>query len=284
MASICATASLARALGLTAELPRADTVDARGASLPIWYLDIVHARGAKIVLAVETGTRWAFVLPAAPFATLADRFGPALFAALLAAGVPPAGARAEIEAGSPYTWARLLDRGAQAHLRQCKDDVAWTIAQGGSLALVNRRLGSRPIIKPRESWPEDEVLRLLGGDPELPARRAREDGRQWQEAHESVRAQSGASVLRLPVAKLLRTDYLETAYQARILFLGVPGSPLRAMPSAREAAPNELILEMGGIHGLGAGFLDEIAALAALHAPMAVRLEGLEPGVLQQAP
>lgn len=243
----------------------------------MWYLDLVHSRGAKLVLAVDVRTRWAFVLPAAPFVTLEHRFGPALFEALIAVGVPPDRARHEVDSAQPYRWARLTDRSVQAHLRQCKQDAAWAAADGSSIPSINRRLSGRPILAPREIWPEAEVLRCLGGDPELPGRRAREGGQHWQKGMEIVRAQSENADLRLPVALLLCTDRLEAGHQARMLFVHVRGSLLRFNPGRPETLPRQLVLDMTGVHAIEPAFLDELAALMAAHAGMALDIQGLEP-------
>lgn len=279
MAFLCATQALARAAGWPAE-PRRVTVDetVAGAALGVWYLDLVHCRGAKLVLAVETGTRWSFVLPAAPFASLADRFGAALFEALLAAGVPPDRARQEVEAASPYVPARLTDRSVQAHLRQCKEDVAWAAQQGASVPLLNERLGHRPILAPRESWTDSELLRKLGGDPELPMRQAREQALQRHEAYAAIKAQHGSAMLRLPVAQLLHTDRLEAAYQADVLFTYVPVG--RILPGAPEVAmPAVLVLELRDIHSVSPPFLHALAQLAASRPGLKLVIEGAEPEV-----
>jgi hypothetical protein len=62
-----------------------------------WSLNLLHTR-PKLVVAISEHDRLGLVLEAAPYATLPQRFVDAVFAQLLAIGVPPDVARRECDA------------------------------------------------------------------------------------------------------------------------------------------------------------------------------------------
>lgn len=262
MVTLHVTRELARSLKLSAKL----AVDASAAesALGPWSLDLVHCRPAKLVVAVSASTRWAMALHAAPLATLQERFGPTLLLNLLAVGVPPDRARAEVDAHTPVQWALGHDRGVLAHLNQCAPDVLWATNDGLSLPSVNQRLAERIIIKPREGTPAAEVLQLLGGDPEGLAGRMRAQGQAWREAYALMQAQAGQEVVTMPVLRLLGSERLEARHQARILMDSLPVDEHRRLPSGWSPrwVPRELVLDLQGIEVVSPLFVDTLHAEA----------------------
>jgi hypothetical protein len=138
-----------------------------GNALGDWALALVHTRPQKLVIAVSSLTHWAFCLPYAPMPTLQSRFGPALLQALLSLGVPPDRARAEIDHSEPWILGRGIDRSTVGHLTQYRHSVTWAAGEGLSLGAINARLADHLVLRPREGYPAEEVLRLLGGNPAL---------------------------------------------------------------------------------------------------------------------
>ena len=260
MVCLHVTRELARALKLPAGL--AAPASAPGSALGPWSLGLVHCRPAKLVVAVSATTRWAMALHAAPLATLQKRFGPALLQNLLAIGVPPDRARAEVDAHGPTQWALGHDRGVLTHLNQCTGDVLWAANDGLSLPSVNQRLAERIIIKPQSGTPGCEVLRVLGGDPDSLNRGKRAQGQAWRETYALMQAQSGQEVVTMPVLRLLGSERLEARHQAEILMSSLPVDASRVLASGRPPrwVPRELVLDLQGIEAAGPAFA------AALHA------------------
>ncbi|MEO8021884.1 hypothetical protein [Polaromonas sp.] len=269
MVTLHVTRELARSLKLPAKL--AVDASASGSALGPWSLGLVHCRPAKLVVAVSASTRWALALHAAPLATLQQRFGPALLLNLLAIGVPPDHARAEVDVYAPVQWALGHDRGVLTHLNQCAGDVLWAVNDGLSLPSVNQRLAERIIIKPQTGVPADEVLRVLGGDPANMNLLKRAQGQTWSETYALMQAQAGQKVVTMPVLRLLGSERLEARHQAEILMSRLPRDESRVLASGRSPrwVPRELVLDLQGIEAVGPAFA------ATLHA------EALELGLRQ---
>jgi hypothetical protein len=280
MVSLHCTRELARALKLPASLSTAR--GAASSQLGPWSLGLANCRSAKLLVAVSTSTRWAFVYVAAPFASLQTRFEPALLQNLLALGVPPDRARREVDAHAPTHWAQGHDRGTLSHLNQCVADVLWAAQDGLSLPSLNQRLAGRIIIKPQSATPASEVLRLLGGDPDRLGRQARELGTHWQENWQFMQSQAGQATVTLSVARLLNLERLEAGHQASVLLghlpMSVPpGASQAALP--RRWVPHELVLDMQGIDAVGPQFAralaNECAALGVARVVVANAAEGV---------
>ncbi|WP_296927049.1 hypothetical protein [Polaromonas sp.] len=262
MVALHATRELAKALKLPAKL----VVDASasGSALGPWSLGLVHCRPVKLVVAVSAPTRWAMALHAAPLATLQQRFGPALLLNLLAIGVPPDRARAEVDAHLPVQWALGHDRGVLTHLNQCAGDVLWAANDGLSLPSLNQRLADRVIIKPQTGTPASEVLRVLGGDPDNVNRLKRAQGQTWRETYALMQAQTGQEVVTMPVQRLLGSERLEARHQAEILMGWLPRDESRVLASGRSPGwvPRELVLDLQGIEAAGPAFAAALQAEA----------------------
>lgn len=282
MVTLHVTRELARALKLPARpaLPASGS----GSALGPWSLGLVHTRPAKLVVAVSAPTRWALALHAAPLATLQKRFGPALLLNLLALGVPPDRARAEVDAHMPLEWTTGHDRGVLTHLTQCAGDVQWAATDGLSLPSINQRLATRIILKPQTGHPGAEVLRLLGGDPAQLRPLFHLKEQEWADAYAMMKAQAGQAVVTMPVLRLLGSERLEARHQVSILMNWLPVHESRRLSSGQPPrwVPGELVLDLDGIESVSAVFAAALQAEAsALGLPRITLLAALEEVVLQ---
>ncbi len=248
-----------------------------------WALALVHTRPQKLVIAVSSVTRWAFALPYAPRPTLHSRFGPALLQALLALGVPPARARAEIDLSEPWRLGRGIDRSLVGHLTQYRHSVSWAAGEGLGLGAINARLSDHLMMKPHTGYPAADVLRLLGGNPDLVAQRQQERGALWRAAYDHAQAQIGREEVHIPVALALPDQpRLEAAHQASILLMrlphddGVSGPPHRTDNPGGRWIPRTLLIDFADVDSATPAFaralLDEVATLgvSSLHLANAV--------------
>jgi hypothetical protein len=108
MSALRCTQKLRSAMGIKPSsdppgAPEMEAPPASGALLGDWTLNLLHLRPVKLVLAVSEHERLGFLLAAAPFDTLAERFSAALFAHLCTLKIPPAIARRECDAMQPLT-------------------------------------------------------------------------------------------------------------------------------------------------------------------------------------
>lgn len=156
------TAALLKAMKRrAAELPPpASATNALGP----WSVTLLHTHPQKLALAVCHASRHGFVFPAAPLATLPDRFGPALLGLLVMLGAPPDVARREVEAMQPLALAPTADRGVRAHMGQYADDVRWRLAHGAGLAECNVYLAGNLVLRPAVFHVGEQSLALLGLD------------------------------------------------------------------------------------------------------------------------
>jgi len=254
-----------------------------GNALGEWALALVHTRPQKLVIAVSNATHWAFCLPYAPMPTLQSRFGPALLQALLSLGVPPDRARAEVDHSEPWVLGRGIERSTVGHLTQYRHSVTWAAGEGLSLGAINARLADHMTLKPRAGYPSAQVLRLLGGNPELVTQRQKEKSENWRAAYDHAQAQIGRDEVHIPVALALPDEpRLEAAHQASILLMRLPhndsvsGPPGRTSNPGGRWIPRTLIVDFADIDSATATFaralLDEVATLgvSSLHLANAV--------------
>lgn len=288
MLTLHVTRELAKSLKLPAQI--AAEPSAGASVLGPWSLGLVHCRPAKLVVAVSASTRWALALHAAPLATLQQRFGPSLLLNLLAIGVPPDRARAEVDAHSPLQWTLGHDRGVLAHLNQCAADVLWAVNDGLSLAPINQRLAERIIIKPKDGVPAAEVLRLLGGNPDTRAMGRREEAQEWRETYALMQAQAGQQTVTMPVLRLMRSERLEARHQASALMHGLPVDEGRRLATGRSPrwVPDALVLDLQGIESVGPAFAatlhDEALALGLRQITLRNALEDVAAQLLKIKP
>ena len=109
-----------------------------------WTLNLLHVHPSKLVLAVSEHDRFALVLEAAPYATLLQRFVEAVFAQLLAIGIPPDVARRECDAMQPLIITATTHYSNRLSIQVHLKDYAWLVGRlldsGKSLAEINVRL------------------------------------------------------------------------------------------------------------------------------------------------
>lgn len=262
MSTLHVTRALAKSLKLpeqTSKVPGAS-----GSALGPWSLKLVHCRPAKFAVAVSTTTRWALALHAAPLATLKDRFGPALLLNLLAIGVPPDRARAEVDAHSPIEWALGHDRSVLTHLNYFANDVLWDNDDGMSLASINQRLADHILLKPKTGVASAEVLRVLGCKPNLRPSATSRMIHALADTRELMQAQAGKAVVTMPVLRLLGSERLEAGRQADMLLDRLPVANDRTLASGRAPrwVPGELVLDLEGIEAVGPVFAATLYAEA----------------------
>jgi hypothetical protein len=135
-----------------------------------WSVTLLHARPQKLALAVCHASRQGFVFPAAPLATLPERFGPALFQLLLMLGAPVDVARREVDAMQPLVIAPVVDLRVRSQMAQYRDHVLWRLADGAGLAQVNTYLAMNLVLRPGSFIVGERSFELLGLDP-APVRR-----------------------------------------------------------------------------------------------------------------
>lgn len=133
-----------------ASLPAAVSAPANArlpaALLGDWTLDLLHLRPAKQVLAVSEYDRFAFLVDAAPYANLPERFARTLFAQLLMTGVPPDVARRECDRMQPVHIATTSSfpawRSILGNMTDYKHAVEAYLESGLTVPEINLRLAS----------------------------------------------------------------------------------------------------------------------------------------------
>ncbi len=162
MTALRCTQKLLTAMKVTPSAPPAPGANRMGD----WSLNLLHTR-PKLVVAVSEHDRLGLVLEAAPFATLPQRFCDAVFAQLLAIGVPPDLARHECDAMQPLTIMSTTPYANRLSLQANLKDYAWQaelwlMERGQSLAAINARLAGYIVsINGKLEFPREFVLRRL---------------------------------------------------------------------------------------------------------------------------
>lgn len=161
MVALRCTKKLLSAMKVTPSAPDAPSANRLGD----WSLNLLHTR-PKLVVAVSEHDRLGLVLEAAPYATLPQRFVEAVFAQLLAIGVPSDMARRECDAMQPLTITATTlyanRRSLQANLKDYAWQVEWMMDDGATLAMINVRLTKHILsINGKLEYPKEFVLRRL---------------------------------------------------------------------------------------------------------------------------
>lgn len=167
MTALRCTQKLLTALRLQPAAPAVASAGKSAAQLGDWTMNLLHARPAKLVLAVSEHDRLGLMLEAAPFSTLPQRFTQALFAHLLTLGVPPDIARRECDAMQPLVVTATTGydnrRSIQGNMTDYTFLVEWMLEERTPLAEINARL-ARQISKPTgHAYPGDLARQRLGG-------------------------------------------------------------------------------------------------------------------------
>ena len=172
MTALRCTQKLLAALRVRPATPAGASADKSAARLGDWTLNLLHARPAKLVLAVSEHDRLGLLLEAAPFATLPQRFTAALFAHLLTLGVPPDIARRECDAMQPLVVTATTGydnrRSIQGNMTDYTFLAEWLLDERTPLAEINARL-ARQISKPTGYAYPGELARARLGNATAPA-------------------------------------------------------------------------------------------------------------------
>jgi hypothetical protein len=162
MTALRCTQKLLAAMKVTPSAPPAPGANRLGD----WSLNLLHTR-PKLVVAVSEHDRLGLVLEAAPYATLPKRFVEAVFAQLLAIGVPSELARHECNAMQPLTITSTTPYANRLSLQANLKDYAWQaelclMESGQPLAAINARLAGYIVsINGKLEFPREFVLRRL---------------------------------------------------------------------------------------------------------------------------
>ena len=133
-----------------------------------WTANLIRVSRIQLVIAVNDRTRFGIVMDAAPYAALPERFGHALFHALLHAGIPPDAAAEEVESTYSLEPAATNNRSVLGTLNQFAWDVECDVRYGvaHSARQLTQRLAQRPVLKPKHiSFPVDRVREAFGLPP-----------------------------------------------------------------------------------------------------------------------
>jgi uncharacterized protein DUF6933 len=133
-----------------------------------WTANLIRVSRIQLVIAVSEPTRFGVVVDAAPYAALPERFGYALFQALLNIGIPGDVAAQEVESMYPLELAASNSRSVLGTLNQFAWHVECDLQYGMacSAAELTRRLGDTVVLKPKHiAFPADGVREALGLPP-----------------------------------------------------------------------------------------------------------------------
>ena len=133
-----------------------------------WSLNLLHTR-PKLV-AMSEHDRLGLVLEAAPYATLPQRFIEAVFAQLLAIGVPPDVARRERDGRQPLTLTATTPYANRLSLQANLKDYAWL----AELMWAERAAGRQYREHQRQAGVPVEVCTQQAGGTVTPARNLKE--------------------------------------------------------------------------------------------------------------
>ena len=133
-----------------------------------WTANLIRVSRIQLMLAVSERTRLGVVIDAAPYALIPERFGEALFKALLYLDIPPDMAAEEAETMSDMELAASSSRSVLGTLNQfgflIESDLHYGKAQ--SARELTRRLADTVVLKPKKvCFPADRVREAFGLAP-----------------------------------------------------------------------------------------------------------------------
>lgn len=130
-----------------------------------WTANLIRVSRIQLVLAVSEPTRFGVVIDAAPYALIPERFGQALFKALLHLEIPADLAAAEAGPMHGMQLAASNSRSVLATMNQFAILVEGHLRHGDatSAAELTRRLSDVVVIKPKGiDFPADRVREAFG--------------------------------------------------------------------------------------------------------------------------
>ncbi|RCS29781.1 hypothetical protein DEO45_11595 [Rhodanobacter denitrificans] len=164
MTAFRCTAKLLKAMKAT---PVADPAPADN-RLGEWTANLIRASHIQLVLAVSEPTRLGVVIDAAPYKLIPERFGHALFKALLHLEIPADMAAAEAESMRDVQLASSNSRSVLATLNQFAFHIESDLwhGQAASARELTERLSEVVVIKPKHiGFPADRVREAFGLPP-----------------------------------------------------------------------------------------------------------------------
>lgn len=164
MTAFRCTAKLLKAMKAT---PVADPAPASN-RLGEWTANLVRVSRIQLVLAVSEPTRFGVVIDAAPYALIPERFGQALFKALLHLDIPADMAAAEAESMRDMELATSNSRSVLATLTQFGFHIESDLWHGQACSAreLTERLAEMVVIKPKDvGFPADRVREAFGLAP-----------------------------------------------------------------------------------------------------------------------
>ncbi len=160
------TASLARRLGIRVH-PTAET---SSTVLGDWYANTVTIERKPFILCVSSKTRLPVILPAAPFASFAERLPQALGALLIQLGIPSRSVVDELARMAEVTFAKTDSKSLLGTMNEYKLHAQWDVEDDGYAPgdemRIAFRLSEMPSSGMSEVWPQDAVYKAFGV-PEL---------------------------------------------------------------------------------------------------------------------
>lgn len=166
MVIIRPTASLARRMRVKTPSAASATSTTR---LGDWYaVDLVLAR-RQFILAVNSGSRIAAVVPAAPYASFPERLPAAVREILSAMQVSPENIRAEIAEMSEFTLAKTDNRSIVGTMNDYRKHLELMVGIGrlnihSPIDMSLRMCGTPSLVMPG-TWPQDVTLTLFEQPP-----------------------------------------------------------------------------------------------------------------------
>ncbi|GAP65097.1 hypothetical protein MBSD_n0386 [Mizugakiibacter sediminis] len=139
-----------------------------GNRLGEWTANLIRVSRIQLVIAVNEPTRLGVVLDAAPYAAIPERFGHALFQALIEIGIHPDAAAEEVEAMWPMEIAASSSRSVLGTLNQYAVEVDCDLRyrKANSAAGLTRRLAETIVLSPKDIvFPADRAREAFGLPP-----------------------------------------------------------------------------------------------------------------------
>lgn len=133
-----------------------------------WTANLIRVSRIHLVLAVSEPTRFAVVMDAAPYKLIPERFGHALFKALIHLEIPSDAAAAEARSMHDMQLASSNSRSVLATLNQFAFHIESDLwhGQATSARELTERLSEVVVIKPKHiGFPADRVREAFGLPP-----------------------------------------------------------------------------------------------------------------------
>jgi len=131
-----------------------------------WYATDLSLGRQRLVICVSELSRFAVVLPAAPYATVPERLPPALARVLHLIGVEPAAIEREMAAMGTIAIAKTSNRSVIGTVNECVQYLRHLHGNRPISAdpfLLSAELGEFVCLPLKDTYPKEAALRLLSG-------------------------------------------------------------------------------------------------------------------------